>query len=178
VAGAERADGWRQRRQMMVELTRLSRTPVCRLASRPTRWTDMLVWIRSHLRIPYSPPSAGLDCLLLQFTCFRRTKATAVAKRRPLIRAQNRLWPRGPRHLWGLTSRLHVRVNPWLFVFGLRAASFRLNRGHLRFDAAITRTAIDAAVTRMMLAKAELKRLERKPTQGSGTATQASPVQL
>jgi hypothetical protein len=54
----------------------------------------------------------------------------------------------------------------------------KLQQNERELDAATTRTAINAAVKRMMLAKAELKRLERKPTQASGAATQAATVEL
>jgi hypothetical protein len=53
-----------------------------------------------------------------------------------------------------------------------------LRKAEQKLDVAPTRTTTNAAVKRMMLAKAELKRLERKPAQASGVATRASTLEL
>ena len=57
----------------------------------------------------------------------------------------------------------------------MRASAFQVELFLInRNCATTTRTATSAAAKRVMRAKAELKRLERKPTQASGAATQAS----
>ena len=81
------------------------------------------------------------------------------------------MWPppeTGGHHAYGLTEGC-IWVNPGYGspLFGSRAPvgtywSRKLQEAERELDAATTRTAINAAVKRMMLAKAELKPLERK----------------
>ena len=54
----------------------------------------------------------------------------------------------------------------------------KLREAERELEAATTSTAINGAMKRLMLAKAELKRLEQKPAQASGAATQAATVEL